>query len=259
MTKTHCSVAQGFGGNATATYKNGGLLGHTGVDSSCNFGSEIKALWGNEYVYKVLTKENPSNDGTGFTGVFTIVDNGIETFEFLYGHCNPTVSVGQILALGEVLGTEANNGEVYSGGTRITLDMQKNGDTRGSHRHDQKRILTKHKIMLQGFSYLTDNNGAFTKDGCYYAISYHKNGYAGCVNWTLPLITRDLFFGCVGYDVLVLQRILKKLGFLKIDECTDFFGPMTMRAVTAFQKAHGIAPALGYCGKITRAALLNLI
>lgn len=136
--KCACAIGQGFGGNATATYKEGGLLGHTGIDHSCGFGSEIKSCFDTEYVYKVLTKENPANDGSGFTGVFTIVDNGIETFEFLYGHCNPSVKVGQILTKGTVLGTEANNGEVYQGGVRITLAMQKAGDQRGTHRHDQK-------------------------------------------------------------------------------------------------------------------------
>ena len=63
----------------------------------------------------------------------------------------------------------------------------------------------------------------------------------------------------MGYDVLVLQRILKKLGFLKIDECTDVFGGKTLAAVVAFQKAHGITPALGYAGSKTRAVLLSLI
>ena len=205
--KTDCTVTQVFSGNATETYRNSGLKGHTGIDSSCGYGSEIKALWGDEYVYKVLTKDQPSNDGTGFTGVFTIVDNGIEVFEFLYGHCNPGVSVGQILPSRGHVGHEANNGEVYSGGVRITLEMQRNGDRRGTHRHDQKRILRKDKRIIPGVSYLTDRNGIFQKDGFYYAIPYHRNGLSGCVDWTLPLLTSDLYLGRVGYDVLVLQRI----------------------------------------------------
>jgi len=252
--KPCCTIGQQFGRINSAN-----KIVHTGIDHSCGFGSKIEVTWGNEYVYKVLTKENPSNDGTGFTGVFTIVDNGIEVFEFLYGHCNPSVTVGQILALGDTVGTEANNGEVYSGGVRITLDMQRNGDKRGTHRHDQKRILRKDKKIIPGISYITDRNGIFQKDGFYYAIPYHKNGLSGCVDWTLPLLTSDLYLGRVGYDVLILQRILKKLGFLQIDECTDFFGPKTLASVIAFQKAHNISPALGYCGAKTRAVLLSLI
>jgi len=126
----------------------------------CGYGTPITAYYGNEYVYKVLTKENPANDGSGFTGVFTLVDNGVDLpFEFLYGHCDPSVKVGQILAKGEVLGTESNNGEVYvrqNDGSylRITLEMQKNGDQRGSHRHDQKRLLIKVPVFNNKYKYI---------------------------------------------------------------------------------------------------------
>jgi len=253
--KCSCNIGQGYGGNATATYKNGGLLGHTGVDNSCGYGSEIKSYFDTEYVYKVLTKERPANDGSGFTGVFTLVENGIETFEFLYGHCNPSVAVGQILTKGTVIGTEANNGEVYQDGVRITLDMQRSGDQRGAHRHDQKRILRKDKEMIPGVSYITDANGVFKKDGYYYAIPYFKNGYAGCVNWLLPLFNRNLTVGMSGYDVQCLQNFLKARGFFQGDT-TDFFGRKTMAAVSAFQKANGISPVLGFFGQATR-ALVN--
>jgi murein DD-endopeptidase MepM/ murein hydrolase activator NlpD len=182
---THkCFESQPFGGNATATYVQGGLKGHTAKDIVCGFGTPITAYWGDEYVYKVLTKENPANDGSGFTGVFTICEQNGELFEFLYGHCNPTVKVGQILARGEVLGTEGNNGEVYVGQERITLEMQKAGDTRGHHRHDQKRLLKKTKDF--GGTLLTDRFGIFLKDGFMYEIVNYENGYRGCVNYTLP-------------------------------------------------------------------------
>jgi len=182
--KPECNITQPFGGNATITYVKGGLKGHTGVDSSCGFGSPIKALWGNEYVYKVLTKENPSNDGTGFTGIFTIIDNGTECFEFLYGHCNPSVKEGDILQKGQVIGTEANNGEVYSGGVRITLEMQRNGDTRGTHRHDQARKLRKDTFIQSDTAYLDKvGGGKLFLNGGYFAIPDYYNGYNGCYNW----------------------------------------------------------------------------
>lgn len=261
MQKINCYLDQSFGGNATATYKNGGLLGHTGVDNRCGYGSEIKSYFDTEYVYKVLTKENPANDGSGFTGVFTIVDNGIETFEFLYGHCNPSVTVGQILTKGTVIGTEANNGEVYirqSDGTylRITLEMQKNGDQRGAHRHDQKRILKKVAPFSNKYKYISAPTGeAYYKDGYWYAIPYYNNGFNGCTNWLLPLFNRNLTVGMSGYDVQCLQNFLKARGFFQA-ETTDFFGPKTMAAVSAFQKANGISPVLGFFGPATR-ALVN--
>lgn len=250
-----CKLQQGFGGNATETYANNGLKGHTGTDHSCGYGSPIHSYFEEEYVYKVLTKERPAADGTGFTGVFTIIDNGIEVFEFLYGHCNPNVSTGQILTKGTVLGTEANNGEVYSNGVRITLEMQKAGDHRGTHRHDQKRILKKVTKTEQGKKYLSDLNGLLQKDGYYYEIPYWNNGYNGCVNFLLPLFNRDLYLGCSGYDVECLQKYLKARGFFQGDT-TQYFGLKTKSAVQAFQKANGISPLLGYVGSATR-SLIN--
>ncbi len=270
MILPECAVGQGFGGNQVSTYKEGSLLGHTGIDNNCSYGSDIHAYFGNEYVYKVLTRENPANDGSGFTGVFTIVDTGVECFEFLYGHCNPSVTVGQILTKGTVLGTQANNGEVYDGDPhhgfiRITLDMQKKGDKRGTHRHDQKRILKKVTSLVGApdnskTRYLWGQDGyLFQKDGFYFEIPYYFNGYNGCTNWLLPLFNRDLYLGRSGYDVLCLQRFLKKQGYLQIDECTEFFGTKTLSAVVAFQKANGITPIGGYVGTKTRQLLNNLI
>ncbi len=259
--KPECSIGQMFGGNATDTYKNGGLLGHTGIDNDCGFGSPIHSYFDEEYVYKVLDKEHPANDGTGFTGVFTIVDNGIEVFEFLYGHCNPSVTVGQILTKGTVLGTQANNGEVYgANGVRITLEMQKAGDHRGTHRHDQKRIVKKVKTWNNKDTFLSAmEGGSFFKDGYYYQYVAPNNGYNSCVNWLLPLFNRDLYFGCSGYDVQCLQNFLKARGFLNIETTTLFFGLATKGAVSAFQKAHGISPTLGYVGKVTRELINNTL
>ena len=257
--KLECTLQQGFGGNATDTYKKGGLLGHTGEDESCGYGSSVHFYHDEGYVYKVLTKENPANDGSGFTGVFIIIDNGIEVFEALYGHCNPTVTVGQKVKKGDVLGTEANNGEVYSNGVRITLEMQKAGDTRGSHRHYQERILKKLPQFKAGLKYISAPTGeAYFKDGFWYAIPYYENGYNGCRNPLLPLFNRTLTIGMSGYDVQCLQNFLKARGFFQ-GESTEFFGTKTLASVIAFQKANTITPALGVCGPTTRALISSLI
>ena len=180
-----CNTTQGFGGNATATYKAGGLLGHTAIDNDCGYGTPIHSYWDSEYVYKVLDAQHPSNDGSGFTGVFTIVEQDGRCFEFLYGHGNPSVVVGQILTKGTVVGTQANNGEVYEGGMRITLEMQKSGDHRGSHRHDQARLLKKVSVYDPTLQYISAPTGeAFFKDGYFYSIPDYSNGYRGCYDWT---------------------------------------------------------------------------
>ncbi len=56
-----------------------------------------------------------------------------------------------------------------------------------------------------------------------------------------PLIyERPLKLEVTGEDVKELQEILKHLGHLDIDDCTDYFGHMTQNAVMSFQEAHGM-------------------
>lgn len=51
-----------------------------------------------------------------------------------------------------------------------------------------------------------------------------------------PLVyEKPLKFGMTGDDVLKLQERLKTLGYLIIDECTDYYGSMTRQAIMEFQ------------------------
>lgn len=52
--------------------------------------------------------------------------------------------------------------------------------------------------------------------------------------------TRDLKLDISGTDVNQLQESLKKLGYLVIEKTTDYYGPQTMEAVSAFQKSYSI-------------------
>lgn len=255
-----CYIGQGFGENMNPSYKDGGLKGHSGVDQNCGFGSPIYSQHSG-IAYKVLTKSHPANDGTGFTGVFMIVDDGIECFEWLVGHCDPVVTEGQKIEKGELIGFEANHGTVFSGNMQITLAMQQAGDTRGSHRHTQKRPVRPMRmaagIMLSSFG--NGNQPYRSPDGFYYQIIDFFNGYNGCVDPYAPVFLRDLWTGSEGYDVFVLQRALKHLGFFAHPECTGYFGIITIRAVRAFQSANSITPLLGYFGPKTRKHLSSII
>lgn len=177
-----CNETQGFGANANDSYASEGLLGHTGIDINCGWGTPINP-YVPIYVYKILTVEHPSNDGTGFTGVFGI---DVDGNEWLYGHCNPTAEVGKWYQTTDVIGTEANHGQVYDGELEITLTMQAAGDERGHHRHIQCRPCTR-KLTNDGSSYLTTVNGGYYKDaqGYYYQFNLPNNGEAGCVDWSL--------------------------------------------------------------------------
>lgn len=65
---------------------------------------------------------------------------------------------------------------------------------------------------------------------------------------------RDLYFGLRrDPDVMRLQDFLRKQAFFTYPESTGNFFTITLEAVAAFQRAHGIRPAAGYFGPLTRA------
>jgi len=67
--------------------------------------------------------------------------------------------------------------------------------------------------------------------------------------------TKYLYRGMHNDEVLHLQFKLQQLGFFPAFQIpTGYFGPITVSAVKAFQKASGISP-VGYVGPATRAAL----
>ena len=254
-------VTQLFGGNANPSYKGVGLRGHTGEDTDNGFGSVIHSPF-DMYVYKVLTPANPARDGSGFTGVFGIVDDGIECFEYLIGHCNPTVSQGTHIAAGTQIGTEANHGMVYEGGVQITLAMQQAGDKRGAHRHNQKRPVLKVRHTQPGFTYLdlySDSPAGsifYDANGFYYQAWNYGNGYNGCIDPAKSVFQRDLAIGVSGYDVFVLQNILVREGCGNF-EATGYFGNLTLAAMMKLQNKVGILPDAGYFGPKTRTLLQN--
>lgn len=54
------------------------------------------------------------------------------------------------------------------------------------------------------------------------------------------IVDRSLKFGDSGMDVSALQEVLKALGYLKIENTTDYFGTQTESAVIAFQENLGL-------------------
>lgn len=253
-----CSMSQPFGGNSNSYYVSHGLKGHTGVDVVCGYGTDIFSDY-DGYVYKVLTEEKPALDGSNFTGVFMIVDTGIELFEWTVGHCNPTVTEGQYIKKGDKIGTEANHGIIYSGNTLITPEMQRSGDHRGSHRHVQKRPVSK-IYSDTGYLLTLYGSGEPYKDaqGCCYEYAYPDNGYAGCIDPYLPVFTTNLTIGMAGYDVMCLQKLFVKEGIATY-EPTGYFGFKTLASTINLQRKNNIRPALGFVGPITISFINKLI
>ena len=67
--------------------------------------------------------------------------------------------------------------------------------------------------------------------------------------------TKDLTVGATGPDVVALQKILVRQGFLIIPAGVSygFFGKLTQDALSKYQYKNGINPAVGYFGPKTRA------
>jgi len=245
------TITQPYGANYNGYYLANGLKGHMGVDYVQGYGSPIKAFVKGA-VYALRTLDNPTNDG--YTCVYTLCRTPLEDFEFSYGHLNPTAVIGMLVNVGDQVGTEANHGTVFSGGTQITLAMQKAGDRRGSHLHAQKRPIK--RVLRTVFSkrYLQNGDGLYRDtEGYYYEVYDNDNGFAGCTDFLAPLFQRNLMVGNSGYDVLLLQRALILERYLQV-EPTAFFGPKTFLAVQALQRKESLTP-VGICGPKTRGIL----
>ncbi len=69
-------------------------------------------------------------------------------------------------------------------------------------------------------------------------------------------IRKNLFIGSRGAQVVTLQTILSKQGYMQVSP-TGYFGLITYKAVQQFQKAHGISQT-GFVGPLTRAVLIKM-
>ena len=253
-----CYVAQGFGGNATSVYRSQGLFGHPGHDVHCGYGSPIKPLCAGR-VYSMHHPDTPASDG--YTAVYMICETDAEVFELAVGHVSEILcKIGDTVTPETIIAEEGNKGIVYQAGIRITLDMQKAGDKRGSHRHWQKRPVRKVRTTKPGNQYLQTSKGIYRDDdGYYYEVCQWWNGYNGCTDFTKPIWSRDLSsawgFGSRGYDVECLQNVLIKTGCANglFSEPTGYFGSLTKQALRRYQIQHKIAPSEGYFGPKTRA------
>ncbi len=136
---------------------------------------------------------------------------------------------------GDVIAKEGNHGVVYVGNRLITLAQQKAGDHEGSHRHYQKRPVFKTQKM-SGHVLQTAQGIYRDAQGNYYQVYDYSNGFNGCVDWTLPLFSRNLMIGMSGYDVYLFQKALVRQGFATF-QATGFFGALTMAAAIRYQRA----------------------
>lgn len=183
-----CTRTQPFGANSNPIYLSSGMKGHTGVDDSCGYGSKVYALK-KGVVYKILDREHPARDGSGYWCVFMISEENGKFVEWQIGHLSKIYcKVGDIVEPWDFIGEEGNRGRVFSGNIQITKAMQDAGDKRGAHRHYNKKYLTQTKEIGNNI-YLTQ----WTPDGVmpivytdtagfHYIVDNANNGYSGSVD-----------------------------------------------------------------------------
>ncbi len=70
---------------------------------------------------------------------------------------------------------------------------------------------------------------------------------------------RVLTLGTQGEDVRCLQNYLSNIYFDSVYGATGYFGPITVRALTEWQKAHGVMPAKGYFGPLSQTKYSTLL
>lgn len=255
-----CYQAQGFGSNPNPLYNGEGIKGHPGIDIHCGYGSPIISPV-NGLVFSTFQPERPATDG--YTKIAIYVETDLEMGEFEIGHVSEIdCKIGDRVTIGQVIGKEGNKGPVYSGDTLITLAQQAAGNHDGSHRHYQWRPVGAKNARMTGVPCLSQNitypdhvtNGVWHDANGMVAEMYdHANGYDGCVDWTAPLFSRNLYPGMSGYDVFLLQKALIKFG-ATFTPNHGTFGPSTLYWLMKFQSAHGLIPA-PVCGPGTRAIL----
>jgi hypothetical protein len=103
----------------------------------------------------------------------------------IQGHFNKIlVKEGENIPEAAVIGLEGNKGFVFSGGQRITTEMQKAGDKRGTHTHTSYRPVQRVRTIKSGQHYLNTAKGTRykDKDGYYYQIVYRDNNIKGHVD-----------------------------------------------------------------------------
>jgi murein DD-endopeptidase MepM/ murein hydrolase activator NlpD len=196
---------QRFGKNATSIYAEQGLKGHTAEDWVNGWKSPIKAVVTGE-VYSTINLTN--KDPKRYRAVYQVVDTEEFSYEISYGHIDQCfANIGDVVKVGQIIATEGNWGDVFSGGKPVTTAGRKVG--KGSHLHGpQLRKCIKVKTRTRGKKYLKNAKGYFKRDGKYYEIVDYDNGYWGCID-PAPHYKLTL------KQILNIFAILRRFGLLK--------------------------------------------
>jgi len=222
------NLSQLFGTNPELYKREFGIPGHNALDfvwadEKRGFGTPVLAM--HDGVVSQINYDVPHK--TKGNGIYVFSSDG--RFYTNYWHLATfEAQVGQVVKARQVIGTMGNSGNV-------TPKPSPECPLCGTHLH----------------------GGLF--------VPNHANDYGGFVDplpylfngeEKLPIFFgRDMFFGKTGDDVSWLQTCLRIEGFAEDYDPIAVFGFKTLRDVSKLQKKHGISPAMGYVGKVTRSFL----
>ncbi len=139
--------------------------------------------------------------------------------------------------------------------TQTAIERCESGGTSGYEVNGQCLTPT-------GTTTVLDINKPYTCTGSIFDIASCNNTPVSISTSTqniVPQFSRNLGKGMRGSDVLQLQSLLQKFGYLTASTTlTTYFGPLTQKAVILFQLANSITPAQGFVGSITQAKLVQI-
>lgn len=261
---TPIHINQGWGVNGAYYRANGiNILGHNGLDLQAYHGQPVFASHDGTAYYE-------TDDSAGH-GVVVVTDqaydykDGETFFKTIYWHFADPVKEPRYNSLIYVHGPNSGVGTPVKRGDQIGW-ADSTGLSSGDHLHFGLKPVTlgvpptsgdAPDVGIGAWVNLEGNNG--------YGGAIDPSAYLGLTPTTPSkyFFFRDLFFGIEGEDVRALQAYLNAhncpvaaSGVGSPGNESTFYGPRTVSAVGAFQRMHGITPAIGYFGPKTR-ALVN--
>ena len=250
-------------------------------------GEDIMAVKGTPVVSPTLAVVLEDQVGAGEGNAVYTANPGGETFVYMHlDRFGEGVVPGTILQPGALIGYVGNTGDAAGGPAHLHLEIHNPAGTPT----DPFPRLTLELTLQQKISDLAPifaaESFASSTALAQLLVSNFRGTFIAALaaNIALPqpivtalattlmptagtnaAITRNLYKGIVGEDVRTLQKLLNAHGYTvatsgagSAGQETTYFGPATLAAVIAYQKAHSIVPAVGYVGPITRASLATL-
>jgi len=229
---------------------------------------------------------SPTKAVVGATGFGAIGGIYVYTFNpggerYYYAHLDKMakgLEPGDVLEPGDFIGYVGTTGNAYGGVPHLHFGIYKRGAINPYPRLTQEFSLEQQMKYLAQIFDSEENPNALATQLVYTRRSLFKEVESQGIEipdavqnifngerHIATLFTRDLDVGDEGTDVLLLQRLLNTKGFIvsatgagSPSNETTYYGSATRDAVSSFQKAYGVEPAVGYFGPLTREKLSEI-